>query len=126
MTYAFGVTPIVTNLQTHSVQLTKGKVAGKMKTVTLNYYPTSGKFTLTGPVCLRSEYHEFFHDMVNRGPIEPIQPQVTMNPDVEDQDTINEESAIEESATDDQDGHDNLKAVVRDKEPSKRRLLLDQ
>ena len=64
-----GLTPIKTNIQTYSVRL-EG-VKGKNKGVTLNYYPTSGKFMMTGPVYLKAKHLDFFTALVHNGPHNP-------------------------------------------------------
>jgi hypothetical protein len=86
----YGVTPVVTNNFTHSAMLARGTVRGKPRQVTLNYYPTSGKFTLTGPSHLQTPFYDFFHKMVKDGP----EHQHT-HPQMDDESQVYEEEVLD-------------------------------
>ena len=59
----------VANNATVTVHFKKHKIGGKMKGATINYYPTSGCFTLTGPKLLRDgDVYNFFHNTIEGGP----------------------------------------------------------
>jgi hypothetical protein len=76
----FGVRTRVTNHNTVSATLSTGRVGGKTRQATINYYPPSGIFTMTGPKELRDPLYEPFHQIVNDGPPMPSLPQVFMPP----------------------------------------------
>ena len=64
----FGLTVRLANDQTWSVTLIVAKIGNKKRACTINYYPPSGTFTLTGHSTLRDKYHPFFNRLVANPP----------------------------------------------------------
>ena len=74
---AFGLETRVSNMKSVAVTLLKKNVGRYVKPVTLNYYPSSGVFMLTGNSHLREQFENYYHELVENGPIYPTNPQLS-------------------------------------------------
>ena len=95
---SFGIQAVVTNMATVSATLWEGRMAGKKRKVTINYYLSSGIFTLTGPKTKRDPFHNFFHQTVNDGPPQHNTQQMEVQEETMEtgQETPSEQTLIEE------------------------------
>ena len=66
---AFGMETRISNAQSHAVLIWKKGSGRNMEKVTINYYPTSGKFMLTGTTKNRAPFETFFKNLVEKGPV---------------------------------------------------------
>ena len=66
---AFGIDTRVAGAEAHAVTIWKKGTGRKMKKVTLNYYPTTGRFMLTGTTENRARFENFFQNLVEKGPV---------------------------------------------------------